>query len=88
MKFLQYELNTDPGDVVRVTLDKQANVLLLDALNFRKYKNGQSYHYHGGLAKRSPVDLVPPHAGNWYVVVDRGGYAGTVRVSVQVLATA
>ena len=88
MKFLQYEVNTDPGDVVRVTLNKQANVRLLDASNFRRYKSGQRYHYHGGLAKQSPVDLVPPHAGHWYVVIDLGGYSGTVGASVQVLATA
>lgn len=85
MKFLQYDLKTDPGDIIRVELDKQANVLLLDGPNFSRYKNGQSYRYHGGLAKQSPVDLVPPHAGHWYVVIDRGGYSGTVRVSVRIL---
>jgi hypothetical protein len=88
MRFLQYEFDTDPGDIIRVELDKQANVLLLDGPNFSRYRNGQSYHYHGGLAKRSPVDLVPPHAGHWYVVINRGGYPGTVRVSVRVLTTA
>lgn len=88
MKFLHYDLDTTPGDIIRVTLDNQANVLLLDASNFRKYKNGQGCSYYGGLAKQSPVDLVPPHAGRWYVVIDRGGYPGAVRVSVQVLAAA
>lgn len=88
MKFLKYEVTTDPGDVIQVTLDKQANVLLLDAFNFGKYKNGQEYRYYGGLAKQSPVNVVPPHAGYWYVVIDCGGYPGTVRVSVQVLTTA
>ena len=88
MNFLQYEFNTKSGEIIRVVLDKQANVRLLDSSNFGKYKNGQSHHYHGGLAKQSPFTLVPPHAGHWYVVIDLGGRPGTVRASVQVLTTA
>jgi hypothetical protein len=34
MTFLHYEFDLSPNDVVEVTLDKQANVRLLDSLNF------------------------------------------------------
>lgn len=85
MKFLHYEVNLNSSDAVRVTLDKQANVRLLDSNNFQKYRNGQSHNYHGGLATRSPIVLRAPHAGHWHVVIDLGGYAGSVRASVAVV---
>ena len=85
MKFLHYEVNLSSSDAVRVTLDKQANVRLLDSNNFQKYRNGQSHNYHGGLATGSPMVLRAPHAGHWHVVIDLGGYAGSVRASVAVV---
>lgn len=82
MNFLHYELQLGPGEAVQVTLDKQANVRLLDDLNFQRYQRGEQHTYHGGLSKTSPVHLRPPHPGHWHLVIDLGGYAGTVRASV------
>lgn len=72
-------------DVVEVTLDKQANVRLLDDANYALYEQGKQHTYYGGLAKTSPTRLQPPHAGHWYVVIDLGGYAGTIRASARVI---
>ncbi len=88
MQFLHNELSLNAGDVVQVILDNQANVLMMDNLNFDAYKNGGSYRYYGGHAERSPVRLVPPHSGKWHLVVDLGGYAGKVRAGVSVLKNA
>lgn len=85
MNYLHYEFDLAADDVVEVTLDKQANVLLLDASNFASYRSRRQYRYYGGLAKSSPVRLAAPHAGHWHVVVDLGGYPGTVRAAAQVL---
>jgi hypothetical protein len=85
VKFLHYEFNLDMHDAVRVTLDKQANVRLLDENNFHKYRNGQGHNYHGGLATRSPFVVHPPHSGRWHVVIDLGGYGGSVSASVAVV---
>jgi hypothetical protein len=74
------------GAVIEVTLDSQANVKLLDQLNFGRYRAGQSHHYYSGLAQVSPVSLAVPHAGPWNVVVDLGGYAGAVRASARLIA--
>lgn len=82
MNFLHYDFQLGSHDIVEVTLDKQANVRLLDDINLAKYKRGERHRYYGGLAKDSPVRLSPPHAGHWHVVVDLGGHAGTVRASV------
>ena len=88
MNFLHYEFDLSAGDVIEITLDKQANVRLLDGTNYSKYRNGSSHHYHGGLAKESPIQIAAPHAGHWHVVVDLGGYGGTVRASARVLQEA
>ncbi len=83
MNFLKYEFDTEPNDLIQVTLNIPANVRLLDWSNFHKYETGQYHTYHGGHATISPVRLRPPHAGHWYVVIDLGGYAGRLRALVE-----
>jgi hypothetical protein len=85
MNFLHYELTLGAEDIIEVTLDKQANVRLVDDINFHSYRRGAAHRYFGGLAKQSPVRLKAPHAGKWHLVIDLGGYAGTVRASVRVI---
>ena len=85
MNFLNYDLQLSSGDVVEVTLDKQANVRLLDDTNYSYYQRGERHTYYGGLATKSPTHLRPPHSGHWHVVIDLGGYAGTVNASVRVI---
>jgi len=86
MDFLKYEFDASPDDVIQVHLDKRANVRLMDQENFQKYRSRQQHKYYGGYATTSPVRLRPPHSGHWYVVIDLGGYAGTVKASVEKLA--
>ena len=86
MDFLKYEFDAGPNDVIQVWLDKQANVRLMDSDNFQKYRSGRQHKYYGGHATASPVRLRPPHSGHWYVVIDLGGSAGTVKASVEKLA--
>ncbi len=88
MKFLHYEVDTDEGDVIEVTLDRQANVRVLDGSNFTSFRAGRRHSYVSGLAKRSPMRLAAPHSGRWHVVVDLGGFAGRVRAGVRVLRAA
>jgi Domain of unknown function (DUF1883) len=85
MNYLHYEFDLLPDDAVEVTLDGQANVRLLDPANFSRYQRGEKHTFYGGLAKESPVEISPPHAGHWHVVVDLGGYAGTIRAGARVL---
>ena len=83
MNYLHREFDADDDDIIEVSLDGQANVLLLDGVNFEKYRKGESYHYHGGLAKDSPFRLTPPHQGKWHLVVDLGGFSGSVKAGVR-----
>jgi len=88
MNYLHYEFDIEPHDVVEVTLDRQANVRLLDDANFSLYRAGRKHRYHGGLAKTSPLKLKPPRPGHWHMVVDLGGYSGRFGASAAVLKTA
>jgi hypothetical protein len=85
MNFLHYPLNLSSGDTVEVILDREANVRLLDEANFAKYQQGEQHTYYGGLAKKSPVRIRAPHPGSWHLVIDLGGYAGTVKASVKTI---
>lgn len=85
MQFLHSEFTIGSDSVVQITLDKQANVRLLDDTNFSNYRSGRSYRFIGGRAMRSPVRLSPPHYGRWHVVVDLGGQGGGVRASIGLL---
>ena len=82
MEFLHSRFHLTPHERVRITLNSQANVRLMDDNNFHQFKRGGQHRYYGGHAKESPVVLGPPHSGFWNVVVDLGGYSGSVRASV------
>ena len=85
MNFLHYEVDLRSGEGVEVTIDKQANVKLMDASNLNAYRSSRQHRYYGGHATRSPINISPPHPGTWHVVIDLGGYAGTVRASVRTI---
>lgn len=77
----------DTGNTIRVTLSgNAANVRLLDDQNYRLYRRGQRYRYHGLLARTSPVNLAVPRAARWYIVVDLEGLGGRVRSAVEVIS--
>jgi Domain of unknown function (DUF1883) len=59
VNFLHSEVHAGPGEVVQVTLDKQANVKVMDGHNFRRYRSGQSHNYYGGLAECVAVLRAP-----------------------------
>jgi hypothetical protein len=86
MNHLNYEFDAGQGDIVEVTLDRAANVLLIDPANYHEYNHGRNYRYYGGYTTKSPVRLAVPRAGRWHVVVDLGGGAGQVRASASLLS--
>lgn len=87
MKFTHYDLKQlQQGQVVEITLKgNAANVRLLDSANFSKYKQGHEHKYYGGHMTTSINSLPIPHGGHWHVVIDLGGYGGSVESSVRVL---
>jgi hypothetical protein len=86
MQFLHNDLGQlQDGEVVEVTLDKAANVKLMDSNDFSSYRSGRGHEYFGGYVTRSPYRMGVPRSGHWYLAIDLGGYAGSVRAGVRVL---
>lgn len=86
MKFLYYDLgNLEKGKIVEVSLSAQANVKLMTSSNFSNYKNGRRHSFYGGRALKSPIRITVPSSAHWYVTIDLGGFAGSVKASVNVL---
>ena len=85
VNFIDYSVTANRGETIQVELSRAANVRLLDALNFARYRRGQSHRYVGGYVTQSPYLLTVPNGGQWHVVVDLGGYAGRVEASVSVV---
>lgn len=88
MNFLHTDFRGGPNDTVLVTLDHQANVMLLDDVAFSSYQSGSPFTYHGGWATASPVQLRPPSVGHWHVVIDLGGRSGQVRAGIRIVPSA
>lgn len=86
MEHLHYQMTLNSGDVLEVSLDHAANVLLLNPLNYAHYTSGLPFRYYGGYADISPYRLTAPHSGQWHLAVDLGGGAGSVRASVQIVS--
>lgn len=65
-----------------------ADVLLLDPVNFTKYREGRHpVHYSaGGKYGRPPAELTVPEDGRWFVVADLHGYAVHAKATVEVLS--
>lgn len=85
MNYLHYQLHVGANELIQISLDRQAYVRLLDDVNYGLYRKGARYRYYGGLAKQSPVTVRAPRPGRWHLVIDLGGFAGTVRASVRTI---
>ena len=86
MQFLHNDLGQlRGGEVVEVTLDKAANVKLMDSSDFSSYRGGRRHGSYGGYITESPYRVSVPTSGHWHLAIDLGGYAGSVRAGVRVL---
>lgn len=80
-----YKVNLQKGEVLQVTLDKQADVLLMDEDNYNKFAVDKKYVSYGGRATRSPVQIAPPAPGHWRLVVIPSG-KGEIKISVEAIS--
>lgn len=88
MNFQHYDLGQRRGgEVVKINLrGASVNAQLLDSSALSSYRGGRSYRpTAGGHVTRSPATFVIPRTGRWHVVIDRGGYPGRWKSSVQIL---
>lgn len=75
------------GARIEITLSAVANVRLMNASNFRAYKDAIKHQFIGGVARKSPIVLTIPKAGHWHVVIDAEGHHGLAEASIRLVHT-
>jgi len=85
MNYLVFEIDAYPTDTIRVQLEQQANVRLMDFANYQRYKLGQSNEFIGGHVTKTPFLIKPPRFAHWYVVVDLGGDPSPIKAAVDMI---
>lgn len=88
MNYLRFPLHHQTaGTIITIQLrGVESDVLLVDTLNLSRFQRGDSFRYHGGHYRRSPVRLTVPTTGEWTAVVIRVG--GRVEASVSTISAA
>lgn len=81
---LHYEFHGLRGDELEVSVDRNANVILLDDASYQRYLRDCPFRYIGGFAHVSPIRLAVPHSGIWHLVIDNGGYSGRPRAAARI----
>lgn len=66
------------GDRVKVEIDTNANILLIDDEGLEAYRRHLPFHYIGGGFAAGTHVLGVPANGSWHVVIDLGGRPGHV----------
>jgi hypothetical protein len=86
MAYLESDLgHLSAGAVIDIELTGDAaNVWLVDSSQVAAYKAGRPFRAGGGHFRRSPITLVTPSSGHWYVMIDHGGLPGNTTASVRV----
>ena len=80
MRYAYKDLGQQPAGSTAIVRwrGSAANVILLDPVNFSKYRDGRPFFYaDGGHYGRPPARITIPEDGRWYVVVDLRRYAGS-----------
>lgn len=74
--------------IVRWSGGAAADVLLLDPVNFTKYREGWMplTYSDGGRYLQPPAELTIPEDGRWYVVADLRGYGSFGKATVELPA--
>src|SRR5262245_53345001 len=87
MDHLHWEFDASPRDTLDITVDRPANVLLMDDANYKQYAADAAHSCFGGFAEKSPVRLKPNRPGRWHIAVDGGRSGGHLTASVKNVTT-
>ena len=86
MRYAYHDLGDQPAVSTAVIhwRGSAADVLLLDPVNFCKYREGKSavLYSGGGRYGRSPARLSIPEDEHWYIVADFGGTSTKATVEI------
>ncbi len=86
MNYLHYQVHAGPENIIKVRIDRKANVRLLDTLQYQKYRMGKPFgNTPGGKSEPPGREFRVQNKDVWHVIIDLGGKGGTVKAQVDVL---
>ena len=86
-RFTHYDLKDQrAGTIIEVTLSAVNNVRLMTPTNFQRFKETLDFKFLGGVAKKSPLNIVIPESGHWHLIVDMEGHHGLAESKVKMIA--
>lgn len=86
-RFTHYDLKDQrAGTIIEVTLSAVNNVRLMTHTNFQRFKETLDFKFLGGVAKKSPLNIVIPESGHWHLIVDMEGHHGLAESKVKMIA--
>lgn len=89
LNYTHYDLKEQRvGTMIEVTLSAVANVRLMTADNFTRYKETLKHQFLGGVARKSPLRMTIPETAHWHLVIDMEGHHGLAQSSVRLVETA
>jgi hypothetical protein len=86
MNHLHKYLSLTDYDMLKIHLTSPANVMLMDDENYSLYNDGEEFDYYGKIVKHSPFALLPPHAGDWHLVIEQVDSGQDLAVNVQIIS--
>ena len=71
MTHLHKRIHLYKGDIVEVSCSHECTVLLVDDVNYARYKKGSKFNHvgGGGFFNELPAILMTPRDGQWNVVL-------------------
>ncbi|QLL61301.1 DUF1883 domain-containing protein [Sinorhizobium mexicanum] len=89
LNYTHYDLKEQrAGTTIEVTLSAVANVRLMTADNFTRYRETLKHQFLGGVARKSPFRMMIPETAHWHLVIDMEGHHGLAQSSVRLVETA
>lgn len=75
MDFLHKELHLRAGDIVEVHASHPCIILVMEAVEFERYRRGEKHRcHHGGYFAVLPARITAPADGVWHIVIDAGRF--------------
>jgi hypothetical protein len=66
---LHRSLELSETEVIKIVLDKPANVYLLEGTNYHLFMQDRPFDFHGTEVNNFPFLMSPPHPGRWDLVI-------------------
>ncbi|MDY3570236.1 DUF1883 domain-containing protein [Enterobacter hormaechei] len=86
MSYIHKRSHVDAGGVISVQCSHQINVLVMNDSDYRAYKQGRNFDYHGGFFTHFPANITVPCSGYWNIVLALpSGRRATIRHSISIL---